>query len=288
MPSTPSAEDIRETVTRMLREDIGDGNPGAALIDSDMRAQAWLLCHEGAVLAGQPWFDEVFRQLAPDARLEWSAADGDAIHADQRLCLVSGPALALVTGERAALNLVQTLSATATACRRFADRIKGTRARIVDTRRTLPALRAAQKYAVRCGGCDNTRHGLYDGILIDSRHACIAGSITAAVTNVRNLYPQMPVEIAVETAAEVDEALATRPDFLLLRNFPSHLMARAVHKAEHHRRMNLGDVKVTACGDIDLTNVRTVADTGVDYIRVREITQNVSAVNLSMQFEFGA
>lgn len=285
MHTPPPAEDIRDIVARALREDIGDGDRTAALIAKDALARAQLVCRDTAVIAGRPWFDEVFRQLSPDVSVHWEVEDGDAVRPNQCLCQLSGPARALLTGERTALNLLQTLSAAATSCRRFADRIKGTHARILDTRKTIPGLRSAQKYAVLCGGCDNHRHGLYDGILIKENHIMAAGSIAVAVETARRMYPDMAIEVEVENLAEVDEALAARADILLLDNFASHLLARAVHKGDHHRRMNLGDVKLEASGDIDLSNVRTVADTGVDYISIGGLTKHVTAVDLSMRFQ---
>lgn len=285
MRISEAPENIDEVVARALAEDVGDGDRTAALVAPDRTGQADVICRETAVIAGAPWFDAVFRQIDPAVGVDWLVADGDTVRPDQRLCRLAGPARALLTGERTALNFLQTLSGTATSCQRFADRIKGTTARILDTRKTLPGLRSAQKYAVRCGGCHNHRKGLYDGILIKENHIMAAGSIGAAVETARHLYPGMAIEVEVENLTEVEAALAARADILLLDNFESHLLARAVNMATRHRRMNLGDIKLEASGDISLSNVRTVADTGVDYISIGSLTKHVTAVDLSMRFQ---
>ncbi len=272
--------DISVTVSRALAEDIGDGDLTAALVPERVQAQGRVISREGAVLCGSAWFDEVFRQVDDHVHIHWEVRDGDLIHRDQLLCRLEGPARGLLTGERSALNFLQTLSGTATEARRYAEAIRGTRATILDTRKTLPGLRNAQKYAVRCGGATNHRMGLYDGILIKENHIMAAGSIAAAVAAARAGAARVPVEVEVETLEQVRQALEAGADILLLDNLDLAAMREAV-------RLTAGRAKLEASGGIDIDSVRQVAETGVDYISVGALTKHVRAVDLSLRFEFG-
>jgi nicotinate-nucleotide pyrophosphorylase (carboxylating) len=225
------------------------------------------------------WADEVFRQLDPRVRIDWEIADGERIAADQRVCGVTGPARAILTGERTALNFLQTLSGTATTARRYADAVAGTHTRILDTRKTLPGLRAAQKYAVRCGGCDNHRAGLYDGILIKENHIVAAGGIAAAVRAARATQSRLAIEVEVESLEEVREALAAGADILLLDDFTLDDIRAAIVLARAQ-----GRARLEASGGIDLGRLREVAETGVDFISIGSLTKHVRAIDLSMRF----
>ncbi|MDE2088487.1 MAG: carboxylating nicotinate-nucleotide diphosphorylase [Gammaproteobacteria bacterium] len=279
MHKTPLAlpQDIEETVARALAEDVGAGDLTAVLIPAQTRAEAVVISREPAVLCGCAWFDAVFHRLDPAVEVTWNAWDGDGVTAGQILCRLRGPARALLTGERTALNFLQTLSGTATAARRHAEAVKGTQARVLDTRKTLPGLRGAQKYAVRCGGCDNHRMGLYDAVLIKENHILAAGSITRAVQRARAAAPGKTVEVEVETLEQVQEALAAGADVLLLDNFDLQQMRAAVAIAA-------GRVKLEASGGITLDTLRRVAETGVDYISIGALTKDVRAIDLSMRF----
>ena len=272
--------DISVTVSRALAEDIGEGDLTAALVPERAQVRGHVISREDAVLCGSAWFDEVFRQVDDRIHIHWEAQDGSALHRDQVLCRLEGPARGLLTGERSALNFLQTLSGTATDARRYAEAVRGTRATILDTRKTLPGLRTAQKYAVRCGGATNHRMGLYDGILIKENHIMAAGGIAAAVHNARAGEARVPVEVEVETLGQVREALDAGADILLLDNFDVQGMCEAVH-------ITAGRAKLEASGGIGIEAVRRVADTGVDYISVGALTKHVRAVDLSMRFEFG-
>jgi nicotinate-nucleotide pyrophosphorylase (carboxylating) len=278
--SAPLPHDIPATVQRALAEDIGDGDLTAALVPAEARARGHVISREDAVLCGTAWFEETFRQVDDAIAIHWEAHDGDAIRRDQLLCRLEGPARGLLTGERSALNFLQTLSGTATLSRRYADAVKGTRATVLDTRKTLPGLRSAQKYAVHCGGANNHRMGLYDGILIKENHIMAAGGIQAAVQAARAGGAKVPVEVEVETLDQLKEALEAGADILLLDNFDLGGMREAV-------RASAGRAKLEASGGIDLTRIKAVAETGVDYISVGAITKNLQAVDLSLRFEFG-
>lgn len=278
--SAPLPHDIPATVQRALAEDIGDGDLTAALVPADTRAKGHVISREEAVLCGTAWFEETFRQVDDAIAIHWEVHDGDAIRRDQLLCRLEGPARGLLTGERSALNFLQTLSGTATLARRYASAVKGTRATVLDTRKTLPGLRSAQKYAVQCGGANNHRMGLYDGILIKENHIMAAGGIQAAVQAARAGGAKVPVEVEVETLEQLKEALEAGADILLLDNFDLDGMRAAVRAAA-------GRAKLEASGGIDLTRIKAVAETGVDYISVGAITKNLQAVDLSLRFEFG-
>lgn len=265
--------DIRD----FLEEDIGSGDITAAIIPAAVTAEAEVLTREPMVLCGQAWFDAVFKELDPRVAIEWLCAESEAVEAGATLCRMTGPARALLTGERTALNLLQTLSATATVARRYADAVDGTGCKVLDTRKTIPGLRRAQKYAVAVGGCHNHRIGLYDGVLIKENHIIAAGSITAAVRIARELTTA-PVEVEVETLAQLREALAAMPDRIMLDNFSLDDLRSAVE-------MTGGRVELEASGNIGLDTIRTIAETGVDFISIGALTKHVKAVDLSMRIK---
>jgi nicotinate-nucleotide pyrophosphorylase (carboxylating) len=271
-----------EQVRRALAEDLGTGDLTAALVPAGQSASAKVITRENAVLCGQPWFDEVFRQLDLAIRVAWLAAEGATVTAGTILCEIDGPARPLLTGERTALNFLQTLSGTATAASAYAAAVAGTRARVLDTRKTIPGLRRAQKYAVRVGGALNHRIGLFDAILIKENHIVAAGSISTAVTAARRLSPAVLVEVEVETLAQAGEALAAGADRLLLDNFPAERLAEAVRLRDERAPAT----KLEASGGITLANIGAVAATGVDFISIGDVTKNVHAVDLSMRFRF--
>ncbi|MFO7857526.1 MAG: carboxylating nicotinate-nucleotide diphosphorylase [Ectothiorhodospiraceae bacterium] len=275
---TPANATIRADVERALAEDVGDGDRTAAIIDADRPGRASVITREPAVICGQPWFDAVYQQLEPAVAITWDIADGTAVPADSRLCTLAGPARSLVTGERTALNFLQLLSGTATSARRYADAVAGTGARILDTRKTIPGLRAAQKYAAACGGCTNHRQGLFDAVLIKENHIMAAGSITEAVTRARELNPGIRVQVEVENADELGEALAAGAESILLDNFPPDQLAAA-------RRRAGPDVFLEASGNVEEAGLQMIAATGVDAISVGAITKHVRAIDLSMRFD---
>ena len=270
-------QDLSETVARALAEDVGSGDVTAALLPADARSRARVISREPAVICGRAWFDEVFRQLDRSVQVAWRVADGAAVAPGDTLCEITGPTRALLTGERTALNFLQTLSGTATAARRYAEAVAHTRARVLDTRKTLPGLRSAQKFATRCGGCLNHRMGLYDLVLIKENHILAAGSIAAALAAARRLFPALEVEVEVEDLPELDQALAAGADIVLLDNFDLAGLRAAVQRAA-------GSVRLEASGNVDLENVSAFAETGVDYISVGSLTKHVRAVDLSMRF----
>jgi nicotinate-nucleotide pyrophosphorylase (carboxylating) len=269
-------------VARALAEDVGTGDVTAALVPASQQVRARVLAREAAIVCGQPWFDEVFRQLDPAVAVEWLAADGERVAADTVLCRVAGPARAVLTGERTALNFLQTLSATATATRRYVDTVAGTRCRILDTRKTLPGLREAQKYAVRCGGGRNHRMGLYDMVLVKENHILAAGSIAAAVAAARRLSPGVSVEVEVESLEELEQAFAADADLVMLDELVDADLREAVRRRDAGGRR----AQLEASGGVSLETVRRIAETGVDYISVGGLTKHVAAVDLSMRIEF--
>jgi len=260
-----------------LEEDIGSGDITAAIIPETVTAEAEVLTREAMVLCGQAWFDAVFKELDPRVRIDWLCAEGEAVDAGATLCRLGGPARALLTGERTALNLLQTLSATATVARRYAEAVAGTGCKVLDTRKTIPGLRQAQKYAVAVGGCHNHRIGLYDGVLIKENHVMAAGSISAAIRIARELTA-VPVEVEVETLEQLQEALAAKPDRIMLDNFSLDDLRSAVN-------ITAGRVELEASGNIGLDNIRTIAETGVDFISIGALTKHVKAVDLSMRIK---
>jgi len=272
--------DLAAQVARSLAEDVGSGDVTAALVAPGTRAVATLLTREAAVLCGTPWVDETFRQLDPAVRITWRVGEGDTVAANTVLCDITGPARAILTGERTALNFLQTLSGTATATRRYVDAVAGTGCQILDTRKTLPGLRLAQKYAVRCAGGRNHRIGLYDMVLVKENHIVAAGGIAAALAQARAQAPGIPVEIEVETLDEFRDALTARPDVILLDEFDETAMREAVAL----NRAAGGAVKIEASGGVDLDTVRRIAATGVDYISVGSLTKHLHATDLSLRF----
>ena len=277
--------DLADQVARALAEDVGTGDLTAALVPAGRQGRATVITREAAVLCGRPWFDEVFRQLDPAVRVDWDAAEGADVVPGQVLCRLQGPARALLTGERTALNFLQTLSATATVTRHHVTLVAGLGCRILDTRKTLPGLRRAQKYAVLCGGGTNHRMGLYDGILVKENHIMAAGSIAAAVAAARAAGASVPVEVEVETLDELRQALDAGADMALLDEFSLDDMRAAVAMSRSHPR---GPIKLEASGNVSRETLRATAETGVDFVSIGSLTKHVRAVDLSMRFEFDA
>ena len=276
--SLPPPETIARDVRRALEEDIGSGDVTADLLPATARARARVITREAAVLCGTAWFDECFRQLDAATRVEWHAADGDSVAPGALLCHVDGGARALVSAERTALNFLQTLSATATTTAAYVAAARGTRTVVLDTRKTLPGLRLAQKYAVRIGGGRNHRTGLFDAVLIKENHVAAAGSITAAIQQARALHPGLLVETEVEDFTELREALAAGADRIMLDEFELHELSRAVAEVA-------GRVPLEVSGSVALERVRAIAETGVDYVSIGALTKHVRAVDLSMRIE---
>jgi nicotinate-nucleotide pyrophosphorylase (carboxylating) len=272
----PDPATVTADVERALAEDVGSGDLTASLLpDAPWRAR--VIAREPAIISGRPWFDEVYRQLDDGIRIDWAGPEGEAVSAQTPLCELTGPARCLVTGERTALNFLQTLSGTATQARRYADAVAGTATRILDTRKTLPGLRAAQKYAVRCGGCHNHRQGLFDAVLIKENHILACGSITRAVAIAREAHPNAGVEVEVETWGELDEAVAARADRIMLDNFAPAALRRAVDHVA-------GRVPLEVSGNVELDRISELAATGVDCISTGALTKHVRAIDLSMRF----
>ncbi len=272
--------DLAEQVSRALREDIGSGDVTAALVPANQTIHARVISREAAVIAGCPWFNETFRQLDPAVQLQWQVQDGDRVAPDATLCELRGPARSILTGERTALNFLQLLSGTATTTAQYVAAVAGTTCRILDTRKTLPGLRTAQKYAVLCGGGSNHRIGLFDQVLVKENHIAAAGSIAAAVTNARHLSPGLKVEVETENLAEFDQALAAAADIIMLDEFSQADMRSAVAR----NRACTKPAKLEVSGSVTLKSIRTFAETGVDFISVGALTKHVRAVDLSMRF----
>ena len=264
-------------IKSFLEEDIGSGDITAAIIPETTHAYAEVLTREDIIISGQAWFDAVFKHLDTNVTINWLVSEGEAVKKNTILCKVSGSARALLTGERTALNLLQLLSATATVARKYADAVADTGCKILDTRKTIPGLRDAQKYAVACGGCHNHRIGLYDGVLIKENHIMAAGSITKAIQKARVLT-SVTVEVEVESMSELLEALAAKPDRIMLDNFSLADLRAAV-------KLSAGAVELEASGNIDLDNIHSIAQTGVDYISIGALTKHVKAVDLSMRIK---
>ena len=269
---------IVDDVRRALNEDVGDGDITASLIPANNQASASIITREAAVFCGRAWADEVVRQVDPSIQIEWRVADGDMLSADQTLCRLHGPARGLLTAERCMLNFIQTLSATATRSRHFADLVKDTAVKLLDTRKTLPGLRMAQKYAVTCGGCHNHRIGLFDAFLIKENHIAACG-IAAAITQANQIAPGKPVEVEVESLDELQQALDAGADIVMLDELSLEDMRKAVS-------LTAGKAALEASGGINETTLRSVADTGVDYISIGSLTKDVKAVDLSMRLRF--
>ena len=282
-PGFTPPPDLSEQVAAALREDIGSGDVTAQLVPGEQRVTGRVVTREQAVLCGRPWAEETFRRLDEDIRLTWRAADGERVTAGAVIFEVAGRARPILTAERTALNFLQLLSATATQASRFAAAVAGTGCTVLDTRKTLPGLRSAQKYAVRCGGGRNHRMGLYDMVLIKENHIAAAGSITAAVAAARRVAGGVKVEVEVESLAELEEALGAGPDIVLLDDFSLDDLAAAVSLNRSRGR----PVALEASGSVSLETVRAIAATGVDFVSSGGITKNVRAVDLSMRLNFG-
>jgi nicotinate-nucleotide pyrophosphorylase (carboxylating) len=270
-------DDLQHVVRNALSEDVRDGDITAQLIDPDASARAQVICRERAVICGTQWFDATFLELDKQCKISWQRCDGDWIEENEVACQLEGPARALVTGERTALNFLQTLSATATTTRSYAEVLEGKKTTLLDTRKTIPGLRSAQKFAVLCGGGQNHRIGLFDGILIKENHIEAAGSIDSAIARMRTQFPNVPIEIEVESIAELNEAIVAGADILLLDNFTNEQIADAVSRCA-------GKAKLEASGGYDFVSLQTIADIGVDYISVGALTKHVRAIDFSMRF----
>ena len=272
---------IRDSVEYALAEDVGDGDLTAGLISPSALIDATIITRDAMTMSGQPWVDEVMHQVDASIKIDWQHVDGDSVAANTALCQLRGPARAILTAERTALNFLQFLSSTATTTARYVAAVADTDCKILDTRKTIPGQRLAQKYAVRCGGGVNHRIGLYDAILIKENHIMSAGSITAAIENARQLHAEMPVEIEVESLDELRDALSSRAERLLLDNFSTVMLREAV-------AINRDDgdppAELEASGGLTIEDLLKVAETGVDYISVGALTKNVDAVDLSMRF----
>lgn len=269
--------DIEENVYEALREDVGDGDITAELIPEDSFSLATVTSREDCIFCGMDWFEEVYRQLDEDILVEWNIQDGDQVSAGDIICSISGSTRSILTGERTSLNFIQTLSATATLANRYSQAVADTDAIVLDTRKTIPGLRVAQKYAVSCGGCQNHRIGLFDAILIKENHIFACGSISQAIEQARFKYPKLPIEIEVESLDEAEQALAAGADRLLLDNFPVEQLAQAVKLVDKK-------IPLEASGGITLDNIHDIAKTGVDFISIGSLTKDVRAVDLSMLF----
>lgn len=278
------SEDIEPAIHQALNEDIGDGDRNAALVDENTQCHAVLAVGGSTILSGAAWFDAVFLALDPTMQIEWHYSDGQRVPNNMPLCSLQGSARMLLTGERTALNFLQMISGVASATHEYVERIKGTGAVIVDTRKTLPGLRRAQKYAVRCGGGQNNRFGLYDAILIEANHVAAAGSIEAVVDKVRQMSPEMPIKVAVESLDALDQTLEAGVDVVSFDNFATHVLTRAVNKTKAHRQRFRRDITIEASGDISLRNVREIADTGVDRIAIDNLTRHIRAVDYTIEF----
>ncbi len=268
--------DIQASVRAALAEDVGTGDITAQLIPAEQTASARVITREAAVISGVAWVNEVFRQVDSSVQVRWLVADGQRVQANEVLFELQGKARALLTGERAALNFLQTLSAVATRCQYFADLVAGTAVKLLDTRKTLPGLRVAQKYAVTCGGCHNHRMGLYDAFLIKENHITACGGVAATVQAAHRIAPGKPVEVEVENLAELREALAAGADIIMLDELSLEDMRSAVE-------INASQAKLEASGGVNEDTIRAIAETGVDYISLGTLTKDVKAVDLSMR-----
>lgn len=264
-------------VRRYLEEDIGTGDLTAAIIPKEVRAEAEIITREDLLMCGQAWVGEVFTSLDKDVQIDWFVEEGEFVNAGALLCRISGMARAMLTAERTALNILQTLSATATLAQRFAQAVSGTGCKVLDTRKTIPGLRNAQKYAVKCGGCCNHRTGLFDGVLIKENHIIAAGSIALAVKQARQIT-SVSIEVEVENLEELQQALLALPDRIMLDNFSLDDLKKAV-------AMTSGRIDLEASGNISLHNIREIAETGVDYISIGALTKHVTAIDLSMRIK---
>lgn len=268
---------ISESVRIALAEDIGQGDVSAALCDNN-NIEAKVICRETATLCGQAWVNESFKQLTTDIHINWLRNDGDVIHPGNEICTITGPAPSILSGERTALNFLQTLSATATATKKLLHRLKGTNTKLLDTRKTIPGLRYAQKYAVRCAGGNNHRMGLYDAYLIKENHIAACGSISNAISRANSRHPELKVEVEVECIDELKQAIEHEADIALLDNFSLQQVEQAVELGKNK-------IKLEVSGNIDMNNINQYAMLGVDYISVGALTKHIQAVDFSMLFE---
>ena len=268
---------IEEIVHTTLTEDIGSGDVTAKLIPEDEFSLATVISREAATICGIDWFEEVFAQLDSQVFIEWDVDDGDTVEAGQQICSLSGSTRALLTGERSALNFLQTLSGTATKAAEYAAAVKGSNVKVLDTRKTIPGLRIAQKYAVSCGGCHNHRVGLFDAILIKENHILAAGGISEAVEAARFHSPELMIEVEVENLHELQLALDSNVDRIMLDNFNLDLLAQAV-------KINNNQTELEASGNVTLETIAAIAQTGVNYISTGAITKDIKALDLSMRF----
>lgn len=269
---------IEENVFNALKEDVGDGDITAELIPHDNISLATVINREACVFCGLDWFEETYRQIDEEILIDWFVDDGDTIDADQIICTISGSSQNIVTGERTALNFVQTLSATATLSAQYADKVKDTTTKILDTRKTIPGLRMAQKYAVSCGGCENHRLGLFDAFLIKENHINACNGIENTVKEARFHNPDLKIEVEVENLDELQQAIDASADHVLLDNFDSKTLEQAVALCK-------GKIISEASGNITIDNIHDVARTGVDYISIGALTKDIKAIDLSMRFD---
>ena len=275
----PPIELIQRDVLHALAEDIGSGDATAELLPTELMADAFVITREAAVIAGCAWFEACFTALDPAVTIHWLIHDGMSVEKNTRVCTIRGKARALVSAERCALNFLQTLSGTATTTAQYVAAVSGTRTTLLDTRKTLPGLRLAQKYAVRCGGASNHRIGLYDAMLIKENHIAAAGSLNAAVRQARATHPALMLEVEVESLDELDQALHAKVDRIMLDEFSADDLREAVKRVA-------GRVPLEVSGSVDLTRLRAIAETGVDFISIGALTKHLRAIDLSMRIEF--
>ncbi|BBP45766.1 nicotinate-nucleotide diphosphorylase (carboxylating) [Thiosulfatimonas sediminis] len=274
-------DNIELTVKLALDEDIQGGDLTASLIPADNQAHAKIVCREDAILCGRPWFDEVFRQIDESIKVQWLKEEGEQIQPNETLCEISGSARHILTAERTALNFLQTLMATATITARYMQHLQNMHTTLLDTRKTLPGLRLAQKYAVACGGATNHRIGLFDAILIKENHIMAAGGIAAAVARAKSDYPNITVEVETENLDEVQQALNAGADIIMLDNFTLEMMQQAVEQVQNAAKLEVS-------GNVEIQHLNDIAQTGVDFISTGAITKHVRAIDLSMRFSMDA
>ncbi len=274
-------ENLETTVSTALEEDIKSGDLTASLIPEETQAEANIICREKAVLCGRPWFDEVFRQVDPAIKIEWSCEEGEQVEADQCLCIIRGSARNILTAERTALNFLQTLSATATVTAQYVAQLQGSHTQLLDTRKTLPGLRLAQKYAVACGGGTNHRIGLFDAILIKENHIMAAGGILQAVSTAKKMHPDITVEVESENLNEVQQALEAGADIIMLDNFSLEMMSEAVILVDRKAKLEVS-------GNVELSHLPQLIKTQVDFISTGAITKHIQAIDLSMRFSMSS
>ncbi|KTD18923.1 carboxylating nicotinate-nucleotide diphosphorylase [Legionella jordanis] len=271
----PTQNDILKDVRRALEEDLGDGDVSAALLPQALMAEAEIISREPMLICGQPWVEAVFAEVDPTIHCEWLCQEGEWLNAPATLCRIGGPAASILTAERTALNFLQVLSGTATQVRQYLLKLEGTNTQLLDTRKTIPGLRLAQKYAVACAGGNNHRMGLYDAFLIKENHIKSCGSISKAIQRAREIRKDLMVEVEVENLRELQEALAARPDRILLDNFSLDELMEAV-------KLNNRSCELEASGGVELSTITSIAQTGVNYISVGAMTKSIHAIDLSL------